>query len=98
MKQKPPTIIESTHGIVVIMTAARDPEDPRYPEASTITSDLHAKMPEDAEGGSEEDSDYDRHQAAVETLQKIILAHAEAGIDITTAQYQHGTDTAVELL
>ena len=59
----------------------------------TITSDLH-------ELGDEPDLDTDPrdvlHDAALDGLESLILAHAVAGIDITTSAYLAGIETAVE--
>lgn len=83
-------------GITVIMTKKRDPKDPGYPEGSAIFSDLHREPDEEVEGGSEADTNYDRHEAAIDALEAMILAHAEAGIDIKSPSYIYGMEMAID--
>jgi hypothetical protein len=61
-------------------------------KGGTITSDLHDEAPE--EGASREVQWNPEYHAAMDALESLVLAHAVAGIDITTAAYLEGIETA----
>lgn len=63
--------------------------------SGVITSDLHEELDEDIEGGSEEDTNHDRYEAAIDGIESLILAHACAGIDIESPAYLEGIETAI---
>lgn len=91
-----PKVVRTSH-FVVTMSAERDPEDPNYPLESTITSDLR-KESVPCVDWRETGAAADRYAAAVEALENMVLAHAEAGIDISSADYMYGIETAVDKL
>lgn len=91
------TISLPCFGIVVTLDGEKDPERPDLPRAGggTIASDLHEASDPDYEGGSEEDAEHDKYEAAMDAIESIILAHACAGIDIQAPAYIEGIETAV---
>jgi hypothetical protein len=73
------TIKTGVYGITVELSWSKEDE-----VSGTITSDLH-----DGEGQSAE------YKAAIDGLESLILAHACAGIDITSPAYLEGIEVAV---
>jgi len=61
----------------------------------SVTSTLHEEQNPEVEGGSEEDTNHDRYEAAVDALESVVLAHACAGIDIQAPAYVEGVETAI---
>lgn len=59
--------------------------------AGTIKSDLH-----ESSDNPDTKADAFLYDAAVDGIEAMILAHAVAGIDITTPAYLAGIETAVE--
>jgi hypothetical protein len=55
--------------------------------AGEIFSDLH-----EGDAGVEDDTEY---EAAIDAIESLILAHACAGVDVTTPAYVEGIETAV---
>ncbi len=64
-------------------------DSPKGPPCGTITSEL--KVP----GRAAADRAYN---AAIDGLESLILAHACAGIDVTSPAYIEGIETAVEAI
>jgi len=58
--------------------------------AGSITSDLHDTL----ESNPELAETLDEYNAAIDGLESLILAHACAGIDITSPAYLEGIETA----
>jgi len=88
-------------GITVFMTKKRDPKDPGYPAASYIMSALHQQLPENRHVpivGDDAESKLEQYEAAVTALEEMILAHAEAGIDIKSADYIYGMEKAIDFI
>ena len=85
------------HGIVVTLTGERDPERPEFPApgGGSIKSGLHEPEDPKVEGGSEADTAHQRHEAMIDAIESLILAHARAGIDIASPPYVEGIETAV---
>jgi hypothetical protein len=69
------------HGIVVHIGT-----DDSDRQGGQIRSEMHV-------GGAPEDAEYN---AAIDGIESMILAHACAGIDITTAAYKEGIETSVD--
>jgi len=70
------------------------PEDPKRPgtyKGGTISSLLDAFPFCEAEGEPQ-----DELSAALTTIEKMVLAHACAGVDITTPAYIEGIETTVD--
>ncbi len=93
-QQEPPQTIEPIlpsetrlpcHGIVVRLHQLPSANEPG---SGTISSDLK----QDATGGDEE------YLAAIDGLESLILAHACAGIDVTSPAYVEGIETAVQAI
>lgn len=78
------TIETGCHGIVVELTGDG---------GGSITSDLH-ELP--TEGGIEEEKLTADYNHMMDALESTILAHACAGIDITTPAYLEGIETACQ--
>jgi len=55
--------------------------------AGTITSEL-----------KDQGMNLEQYNAAIDGLESVILAHACAGIDVTTSAYLEGVETAVEAI
>jgi len=67
---------------------------PCYGIKVTLTGDRGGSISSDLkEADTEENRDYN---AAIDGIEAMILAHAIAGIDITTPAYVEGIETAVE--
>jgi hypothetical protein len=81
---------------IVVTLGKPDPDHPGAYLGGTISSDLHEERPEDIEGGSKKDTEWDRAEAAIDALESVILAHANAGIDIASPAYVEGIETAVQ--
>ena len=81
---------------IVVTLGEPDPEHPGMHLGGTITSSMDRNTPDDVEGGSEEDTDWDRYHGAINGIESLILAHACAGMDITSPAYIDGIETAVE--
>jgi hypothetical protein len=61
-------------------------------KGGTITSDLHDEAPgEESHREGRQNAEYN---AAIDGLESLVLAHAVAGIDITTGAYLEGIETA----
>lgn len=63
------------------------PEDPDHPggyQGGTIISDL------------KDDGDSPEVQAAIDAIETLVLAHAVAGVDVSSPAYVEGIETAVE--
>ncbi len=92
-------IIETgCHGIVVELT---DPElhalTPTRYGGGTITSNLKEKFgPSPCQMSKEEIDCITRYNDMMDALESMILAHAQAGIDITTPAYLEGIETACQ--
>lgn len=69
---------------MVIELEEPDPECPGTYLGGAVTSDL----------GIEDDGT--QYSAAMDTIESLVLAHAMAGVDVTTAPYIEGIETAVE--
>ncbi len=70
-------------------------------DAGTITSDLHEdddieEICERTITQDEEDLDKIRYDAAMDAIESIILAHACAGVNVTTPAYLQGIETAIQ--
>ena len=103
-------IIETgCHGIVVnLIDLEPHALTPNRYGGGSITSDLHEEEPERKQAHSEselsnvwnefldEKSKIDLYNAMIDALESMILAHAQAGIDITTPAYLEGIETACQ--
>ena len=82
LELKENTIQLPCFGIVVTLSE-KDPENPARYVGGTIKSDLHII-----------ECDSEEYNAAIDGLESLILAHACAGIDISTPAYIEGIETA----
>ncbi len=82
-RRGPLTIRLPCYGITVRLTRKRTRQ---WSGCGTITSQLKAQGPSG------------RHHAAVDALESLILAHACAGIDVTSPAYVEGIETAVDAI
>ena len=66
--------------------------------AGTIKSDLHCEMPNSGAFPPEFDDEkgYDLYEAAMDVIESIVLAHACAGIDVTSPAYLEGIETVFD--
>jgi len=64
-------------------------DSPKEPGEGTITSDLR---------GTGDVIESLRYNAAIDSLESLILAHACAGIDVESLAYVEGIETAVEAI
>lgn len=69
-------------------------------KAGNITSQLKEQFLDEEEDGAvmRQFVDNERAEASADALEALILAHACAGIDISSAAYQEGLKTAVEAI
>ena len=66
--------------------------NPKNPAGGSITSDLRGpKATDDDPAGAS-------YLAAVDTDESLVLAHAAAGIDVTSPAYLEGIETAVDAI
>jgi hypothetical protein len=85
------TIILPCYGIVVNL----DTEDSG---AGAISSDLHEERGLETlrSALARTEAGFDRYDGAIDAIESLILAHAVAGIDISSPAYIEGVKTAVE--
>ena len=79
------TITLPVYGIVIELDPGVDEDAERF-GGGTLTSTLHE---DDSEGHPE-------LGAALDAIESLILAHAVAGIDVSSPAYLEGIDTAVD--
>ena len=97
-----PVIVKiDTYGIEVTLTDLElHAITPNRYGGGSITSDLHEVYPSEKdilpEVKKEQEIEIDLYNSAMDALESMILAHAIAGIDITTPAYLEGIKTAVQ--